>query len=380
MTGSHEPQPKPESMRVDMSLVELAKTRLDDYLARGPAEDRNFRERAWQEFMRRGLPTRKTETWKYSNLSLIEKSPWESADVKSDSALPAELLSEISALNEKWSGKFDVIVLVNGELRRDLSVAHFDKFQITIGPAKLQIGSQPGSDLIFEDGFLGLSAAVSRSGLSIDVPEGVDVARPLLVIRAHVGDRGWASVFNRVRLGRGACLRLAEVHMGPRENEYLRTEITSVAQEADSVFDWIRVQNDGLKAAHISDVQAHLGEGARLNFTQLHVGAQWARSSLRSDLHGVRGEAHIHGLSFGRLQQHLDQRIQVVHRAPQSTSSQLFKSVLKDRARGVLNGRIHIFPDAQKVLSSQLNHNLLLSPGAEADTKPELEIYADDVK
>ena len=118
----------------------------------------------------------------------------------------------------------------------------------------------------------------------------------------------------------------------------------------------------------------------RVPLGQLNSGAAWARGSLKIDIKGEHCEANIHGLTLARGEQHIDQRVEVNHHAALTTSSQLFKGVLKDHARGVLNGKIFIARDAQKVVSSQLNHNLLLSSTAEADTKPELEIYADDVK
>jgi Fe-S cluster assembly protein SufD len=112
----------------------------------------------------------------------------------------------------------------------------------------------------------------------------------------------------------------------------------------------------------------------------LNSGALWARTSLRADTDGIEAEATVSGITFARGKQHNDQRILVNHFCADTRSSQLFKGVLKDQSRGVVNGKIYIAQDAQEVVSSQLNHALLLSPGAEADIKPELEIYADDVK
>jgi Fe-S cluster assembly protein SufD len=114
--------------------------------------------------------------------------------------------------------------------------------------------------------------------------------------------------------------------------------------------------------------------------TQLNFGGKWHRNAIRVNIGGEGAQAHLNGLTLGAGQQHFDQRVVVQHSVGQSESTQLFKGVLQDQAKSTLNGKIFIAKDAQKVASQQYNHNLLLSTGAEANSKPELEVYADDVK
>ena len=312
-----------------MSFETRLKSEYDTRLARSSGEEKRFRETAWAAFQSCGLPDRKTETWKYSNVSGLVKRDWRAGGA--------------GAPLDGWNKDFEVIE-VNGAGQVDWNLP-----------------------LEIEDGWIAASAAVAAPGIELHIRK--TPPKPVLLVH-RAG--AWTSRVHRV------CVDLAEIFLG--EGEYMRSDITVAHLGAGATVRWVRAQQEAPQAFHFSEVQTHLASGAVLHLSQVNSGAQWSRSSLRADIHGTGAEAHISGLNFGHHQQHLDQRIEIRHRAPSTQSSQLFKGVLKDRARGIVNGKIYIAPHAQKVNSHQLNHNLLLSPTAEADTKPELEIYADDVK
>ena len=327
----------------------------------GSSSERAFREQAWEQYSRLGLPSRSSEAWKYSSLNALTRSAWDLAP--RTQIVPAAA----AALHDQWASKFDVLIVVNGEL-------------CGVPPAGVvPLKFDDLRDVEYEDGWIGLSAAVARPGFDLTIAPGVKRVRPLLVIHAMTAEKAWAPSLHRISLGAGAQAEIAEVYLGGRA-DYMRSEITVARMDRAARLTWVRLQYEDMGANHFSDVQCHLGESADLNMTQINGGAVWSRSTFRADIHGEGAHAHIGGLTFARQQQQCDQRVEVRHRAGNTTSAQLFKGVLKDRARGVLNGKIYIARNAQKVVSSQLNHNLLLSSQAEADTKPELEIYADDVK
>lgn len=350
-----------------MNFVESVKQKYDRSLsaARSGAE-KSFRERAWSEFQRQGLPDRKNEAWKYSNLTSISQAEW------SDAGAGEPISSQVQALLQACKVDFEIAVLTNGEFDKKNSVLTLESGY------EFQAGSAP-TEFAFGDGFISLAAAVSRGGYTLRVAPGVVYPKPLLIVHNSSGRKNWSSTLNRVVLGEGAEFQLCEIFVGDAE-EYLRTDLTAVEMEENARFSWARVQSESAGASHFSDAQVRLRKNSTLNFTQLNSGAAWARASLNAELLGENAEARVNGLTFARGEQHIDQRVQVRHLAPLTNSSQLFKGVLKDRARGILNGKIYIAAGAQKVNSSQLNHNLLLSSTAEADTKPELEIFADDVK
>lgn len=348
-----------------MSFVERAESQFKNVLSSAGAGEKRFRENAWEQYSRLGLPGRKTETWKYSSLGALTKSYWHFAGALAD----ASILGEVESLKEKWRLRFDIAVLLDGSYRPDLS----EVGGYSIRP--LDISAMPA--LSFEDGWGGLSAALARPGF--DLAMATLSARPLLVISANSGGLNWAPSLNRISVDSNVSAEIAVITLGSSD-KYLRSDITVVELKETAKLSFVRVQQDSFDSFHFSEVQARVAAGAQLYLTQVNGGSLWSRTSLRAQIAGELGEAHINGLTFGRASQHADQRVEIRHSAANTMSSQLFKGVLKDTARGVLNGKIAIERDAQKVISSQMNHNLLLSKTAEADTKPELEIYADDVK
>jgi Fe-S cluster assembly protein SufD len=350
-----------------MNFSDSARLQLNDRLTQAQGPEKAFRERAWAEFERLGWPDRKDEAWKYTSLTSLGKTAWPQSD-----AATGELPEKARELLKLHKADFDMIVLLNGQLQPKYS-------QLTLESGYELTRCKGVDELDYEDGFFSMSAALNRGGYELRVAEGVKFPKPLLIIHCQQGEGTWTPTLNRVTLERGSRFELAEIFMG-ESTAYLRTDITHVRVAQDADLTWVRVQEEGAGASYFAEVQSHLAEKACLSLTQVNCGAAWARSSLKVNIEGELAEAHLNGLSFGRGQQHVDQRVRVQHLAGRSVSSQLFKGILKDRARGVLNGKIYIARNAQKVSSSQLNHNLLLSPGAEADTKPELEIYADDVK
>lgn len=339
-----------------MSFTDAAETR---YQALQKAQPSEARVRAWKEYLRLGLPDASTESWKYTSFNLIGSKSW-------SSATPApESTAAISELIAKYKSEFDIAVIDSGK--------------ITFQSGNRVTPIATGSEVQIEDGFAGLSVAVNHGGFQIEIDAGSTQTRPILLVHAHSGVGQWPSTFNSIRVGRLAEVKIAELYLGEGGN-YLRSDLTTVSMDEGSNFNWVRLQEEDVQAFHFSEAQVSMAANTTLQLTGLNSGAAWSRTSTKIEILGEGANATVNGLSFGRNQQHIDQRVRVRHRKGNSESHQLFKSVLNDRSRGVLNGKIHIDQDAQKVNSSQLNHNLLLSSLAEADTKPELEIYADDVK
>lgn len=347
-----------------MSFADRVSSQYKDLIAGATGGEKSFREEAWQKYAKLGMPDKKYESWRYTSNAVVTKAPWELSPTADSSALPQAALDLLSV----WAKDFDLLVTVNGTIRLGPSTLN-KKYLRDLDFASLALN--------FEDGWTGLASALARPGFHLEINEALP--KPLLIVHAQVSGGTWSPTVNRISVGRGIAFELAEIHLG-NDLPYLRSEMTSVDLAQDAVLNYVRVQQEHIQPVHFSEVQARLQSNAILNLTQLHGGSAWCRSSLRAEILGERAEAHLSGLTFARARQHIDQRVEVRHAKGLSTSTQLFKSVLKDFARGVLNGKILIERDAQKVSSMQLNHNLLLSPTAEADTKPELEIYADDVK
>ncbi len=352
-----------------MNFIEAVEKQYAERLGPAQGAEKNFRERAWSEYQRLGLPDRKNEAWKYSTLSSISKTAWTPA------ANAAAVPTVARELIRDCRGEFDIAVMMNGKLNVQESV-----FTAKSGFEFKPRTFSEASGIAYDDGFFSLSAALNVGGYELTVAEGARAVRPLLVIHCQQGERSWSSTVNRIALAKNSQVQLAEVFIGGESAEYLCTDISDVEIAEGAELTWVRAQQEREGANFFSEVQVRLAERARLSLTQINSGGAWARGSLKVSLNGEQAAAQINGISFGRDRQHVDQRVQISHQVGNTNSSQLFKGILKDHARGVLNGKIFIARNAQKVVSSQHNHCLLLSSTAEADTKPELEVYADDVK
>jgi Fe-S cluster assembly protein SufD len=353
-----------------MNFSDLVAQQYSRVLAQVRPSAKPFHERAWAEYQRLGLPDGKTESWKYSSLRDIVKVPW------SWSALNA-LPEGAVLLREKYKAQFDVLMIVNGQLRLEDSVLS-EPMKSFIGP------TEAAEKTLFEDGFVSLTAALSAGGLKLVIPKNTYVERPLLVLRVQSGASTngscvWQADYSQIYLEADSQFQLAELFYS-EDSGGMGSHIVRGSVAAGAGLKWLRLQQEHNQASHFSDVQLSVKTGAELELTQFNTGARWSRTVLRADVDGAQGEARVQGVTFGRDQQHIDQRILINHSAPVTRSGQLFKGVLKDSARGVVNGKIYIERDAQKVVSSHYNHNLLLSRQAEVDSKPELEVYADDVK
>jgi len=340
----------------------------NEYASRAPAP---WRTHAWERFMSLGLPSARDEEWKYTQLRGLERVDWRgegggvaaSGDRRADAVRADEVASTLKQKLKlsDWEAHFDLVYVVNGQ---------------PVGDWASPLESWESSSS--SDGFVHLATALGAGGYHLHVRK--TPARPLMIVSYCSGPDRWVSSLRRVTLESGVELELAELNMGDSGVRYMRSELTQVELRSGSRLTWLREQAESSEAMHFADISARVEANAYLHMAQIQAGAHWQRTTVKADIVGSGGEVQLQGMTFGRKQQHMDQRISVHHLAADTQSSQLFKSVLRDSARGVMNGKIHIARDAQRVSSRQLNQNLLLSSLAEADTVPQLEVYADDVK
>lgn len=341
-----------------MNLIERSRPQFEKILASLPDRARSAREETWRRMESMGLPNRRTETWKYSSLAAIEK-VW-TPDAGSLGQCPPSLM----AWAQKQQNQFDVYIYEGARLIHKLGG---DSGLTTLAVQESFQG---------EDGFANLTSALSSTADTLQVKKS-SRPRPLLLIRYLSSP--WSSAVQSIDLEDEAELEVVEILAGPGA-PYYRGQLTQLNLGRGARLHWLRCQSEGPQAVHFSETQARLSAGSHLHWTSVHRGARFVRSQMRIDLNEVGAEAFVHGLTFADGDQQNDQRIVLQHLARETESEQLFKGIFGGRSKGTVNGKILIAQDAQKVLSRQMNHNLLLSKTAEANTKPELEIYADDVK
>jgi Fe-S cluster assembly protein SufD len=222
-----------------------------------------------------------------------------------------------------------------------------------------------------------LSLALHEDGLWIEVDEGVVVDRPLVLVHASSARAGAVGLRVIVHVRAGASVRVIEHWCG--DSSELSVATTEAILDEGARLDWVKCEAHGEQAKHVQTLHALVAERAELSVTSLGLGARLSRTELRVRLMGKDARAKLRGLTLGCGEQVQDHYVWVDHEVPDCESYQTFRSLASDRARGLFTGRVVVHPDAQRTHAEQQHDSLLLSEGAIATARPQLEIYADDV-
>ena len=327
------------------------------------------RAEAAAELRRTGLPDRHDEAFKYTSLRGLGEIGFHAPlTVAGDNAEPVPLpyLAGLSDLPR--------LVFVGGRYRDDLSV-----MPSTFTP-RLFADAPRFALPIASDPLVTLNTLLAEDGAVLDVPAGVDAGTIVLI---HIGAdlNGTPAAFHprhAVTLGAGASLTLIEISAG--SGTYLHNPIVEISLAGTAKFSHLRLQAESDEAYHLGSVHAQIGADAAYDGFTLTIGGRLARNEIHARLHGAGSHAALNAAQILRGYQHADFTTIVSHDAPSCTSRQTVKNVLAGHSRGVFQGKIEVARIAQKTDGYQMNQALLLSPDAEIDCKPQLEIYADDVK
>ena len=318
----------------------------------------------WQE---QGWPGHRAEAWRYTRLDRL-------ADLD---------LAPVTGLAGTASGPADdaargigahVLRFVNGvfdpaglsDLPEGMTIVDLGSDEAALSRlADLAPAGHPVSDL---------SLAVMSGGILIDITGAVDT--PLMVIFEGDDSKASAHPAMLVRLAEGASLQLAEWH---QSSVGLAAPLIGYDIGAGARLEQVKVQAEGAEVAHLAATGVALSDGASVAGFSLSTGAALARLETHVTMQGEGADCQLSAIYMGRGTQHQDITTYMDHAVANCTSNQIIRGVLDDSARGVYQGRVHVAPDAQKTDGQQMSRALLLSRKAEADAKPELEIYADDV-
>jgi Fe-S cluster assembly protein SufD len=341
-----------------------------------------LREDAFKRFENEGLPHRRVEEWKYTDLRALMRDAKPLAGVP-DAAAKARaetaggMLASIEARRIVFvDGAFVPELSDLADLEAGLAISSMGQALATGDPRLL---ARIGQVVPTDDVAVALNTAFMGDGAVIHIAAGAALARPIHLVFFNAGGEG-ASVFTRslVVVGKGARAMLVESHEGSGEYQINSAFELEVGDEAH--VDHIKITGAGAGALHVSTLMASIGAHARFNEFLFTSGAAIVRNQLFVRFAGEGTIAHICGASLLRGREHADTTVIADHAAGGCTSREVFKSVLDDEARGVFQGKIIVRPHAQKTDAKMATHALLLSETAEADNKPELEIFADDVQ
>lgn len=341
-------------------------------LARGGAFASGERLAAWSRFLATGLPGPRNEPWKYTPVGAL-------LDRTFQPAPPADLRK--LELPPALPGATRV-VFVNGRYEPSLGAAASESAHpVAIVSSVPALASGAKRAAKPDEGLWALNRALFEQAAMVDVPAGGDGGSvELLQVVSGVPDGAMTHPRAFFRLGNGARLSVVERFVSSSEAAYFVDAVTEVQLGEDATFVHCAVQAEGRRALHVGSLQVHQEARSRFSDHQLQLGASLSRRELAIRFLGEGAEASVDGLYVPGQGQHHDQHVQIDHLAPSCTSRQRFRGLLSGTARGVFTGRVHVHRDAQKTDAAQSARALLLSPDAEADCRPHLEIHADDVK
>ncbi|CBW26116.1 conserved hypothetical protein [Halobacteriovorax marinus SJ] len=315
-------------------------------------------------FKERGLPHTKMEDWLYTKVTDVVPESFKLA--KTDSA------KEIESPLGEYS-----LYFINGAYQAQMSKL----------PSEIQLETISTNDLSIadylddtKDIFGMLNASVNSSILKIKVPKNFVQEAPITIIHQATEANSYSTPRIHIEMDIHSQCNFVEIFQGADDLNYNQVSVTNFTLKDGAIAKHIKVQTEGNLAFHAGSVNATLKRDANFKSFTFNTGAIKARHNLQVKLLEPGAEASVDGLYTLAGKQHCDNFSLIHHDAEHTDSSQLFKGVLDESARGVFTGKVLVDRDAQKVNSEQLNKNLLLTKKAHVDTRPQLEVYADDVK
>jgi Fe-S cluster assembly protein SufD len=339
-----------------------------------------LRAEALTQFAAQGFPSPRDEDWRYTNVSAIEKKRFLPVSDAQTAVNVTDILTAYQ-LKEAWS-----LVLVDGCFRADLSL--LDGLPESVAVMNMANALDSEAETLqhylgqavsaMEHGFVAFNTAHFTDGLFVRIAAKQVVAKPIQVLHIATQADSLTATRTVIIAEKMAEVELVETFVGV-DNAYLTAAVTEVFVANNAAVTLTKVQYEAEKAYHFGGTYVKQARNARFTHHNFALGSLLARCDVHSDLE-MAAECELNGLYLGVKRQHLDNHTRINHNKPHGISREFYKGVLDDRARGVFQGRVIVAEDAQKTDSSMNNRNLLLSADAEADTKPQLEIYADDVK
>ena len=345
-----------------------------------------LREHAMDRFEELGFPSTKDEEWKYTNVAPIGKIAFRPSTLAEASAeVNGHKLVHLGGAEAKESQ----LVFVNGILRDDLSslaaLSQIVALNLSQAIADERYGEIAWKHLAQQadsvaDGFTALNTAFISDGAFVYIPKGLTVDTPLHLL--FISDGAQTASFPRLLLvaDENSSATVIEKYICLQAGQYFTNAVVEIVLKEGARLEHYKLQRESLEAFHIATTAADLGPKSSYDATTITFGAKLSRHDINVIMDHEGAECWVDGLYLITTDQHADTHSLIDHRKPHCTSRQLYKGILDGKSRAVFNGKIFVRHDAQKTDAMQTNKNLLLSNEARVDTKPQLEILADDVK
>ncbi len=348
---------------------------------------RDLRREAFARFCKKGFPTRHDEDWRFTDLSAISNTEFRLARA-TDPHVGAEL--NISPHGWQIPEAGSQLVFVNGHFAPEMSILQEATHRVTVsglanairtdaGLIEKHLGKYLDQD---RDSFAAMNTAFAEDGAFIHIERGVVVEAPICLL--FISTRETPGVMNHPRnlilADEDSQATVVEKYVSVGDGSAFCNSVTEVVAGDNAVFSHYRIESEQAGTQNISTLRIQQGRSANVSSHAVLLGGALVRNNVHPVLAGEGGECLLNGLFLGSGTEVLDNYMLVEHASAHCGSRQFYNGILDERAHGVFSGRIIVHKDAQKTDAKQTNRNLLLSDDAQIDTKPQLEIFADDVK
>ena len=352
--------------------------------AKHPAWVFPLRKAGLARFAELGYPTLEQEDWRFTNVAPITRLPFKPVLAPIPDGVSREVIAQ-TAFGRLAAHR---LVFVNGHFAPELSTPAPEGVIVRNLAAALEQDSALLQRNLAEEApdasnpFSALNMAFFQDGAFVHIPHGMKVEKPihLLFIAAAKETGATFHPRNVILAGRGSQATVLETYVRTVDAAYFTNVVTDLVLEEAAVLEHCKFQDESPSACHMAALVARLGRSSNLISHSFATGARLSRNNIRTHLSGEGVECVLNGLYLTREEQLADHHMVVEHAEPHCNSHEYFNGILDDRSKGVFHGRILVRQAAQKTDAKQTNKNLLLSEDATVDTKPQLEIYADDVK
>ena len=344
----------------------------------------DVRTHAIKNFETKGFPTKKDEAWKYTSLSSILKNDFSVFPKKENSV-------EFKDVKKYFLHEIDThkVIFVDGIFSSFLSATTHDGLDVCLMSSAL---NKPKYKMIIDEFFnkiaskeeslTTLNTAFANEGAYINIPKSKVIEKPIEIIYFSTGSEAALMVQprNLVIVGENAHVQIIERHQSLNENPGLTNSVTEIFAQKRAIVDYYKIQNDTLEANLIDNTFVSQKQESIVSVNTFSFGGNLTRNNLNFYHFGERIVSNLNGITIIGEKQHVDHYTLVQHATPNCESHQDYKGIFADRSTGVFNGKIFVEKEAQKTNAFQKSNNILLSDKATINAKPQLEIFADDVK
>ncbi|MEO7270687.1 MAG: Fe-S cluster assembly protein SufD [Vicinamibacterales bacterium] len=363
-------------------------TALEERTTSGPGWLEELRTRGAARFAALGFPTVRNEEWRFTNVAPI-------AAAELSPAPPAVAVDDAQLADFPYADAAERLVFVNGRFSSSLSRTSGLPKGVTVGSLATAFEADAAVEGLFgrevdldQRAFAALNTAFASDGAYISVPTGLVVESPIHVMFVSVAPAAAAGLGSGtmshprtlIVLGANSQARVVESYVGLPGRPYLSNAVTEVVVGEHAVLDHYKVQEERLDAFHVASMHIRTARSANVSSHSFTLGAKLTRNDAIATLAGEGSECTLNGLYIGDADRLIDNHTTIDHAVAHCPSHEIYKGILGGKARAVFNGKIIVRQDAQKTDAKQTNRALLLSDDATINTKPHLEIFADDVK